>query len=52
MQPLCRPDCAGIQIPAHVRPRDEDFGGSGRDPRLAPLEQLKNKLSGKSDNKE
>jgi uncharacterized protein len=52
MQPLCAENCAGIPIPAHVRPSEEDFGGSGRDPRLAPLEQLKAKLSGKSDNKE
>lgn len=49
MQPLCSPECTGIQIPEHVRPRDEDFGGSGRDPRLAPLEKLRDKLS---DNKE
>lgn len=46
MQPLCRAECAGIQIPEHVRPREPDFSGSGRDPRLAPLEKLRDKLSG------
>jgi uncharacterized protein len=47
MQPLCSPDCPGIAIPEHVRPRSEDFGGDGKvDPRLLPLQQLKAKLSG------
>ncbi len=45
MQPLCRPDCAGIPVPKHVRPRPEDFGPEGVDPRLAGLEQLRAKLS-------
>jgi uncharacterized protein len=52
MQPLCSPECPGIKVPEHVRPRDEDFGGGGRDPRLAPLEQLKAKLSSKASEKE
>jgi uncharacterized protein len=46
MQPLCSPDCAGIEIPAKVRPRPEDFGAGATDPRLLPLQQLKAKLSG------
>jgi len=46
MQPLCSPDCRGIQVPERVRPRPEDFGGSGIDPRLRPLQQLRGKLSG------
>jgi uncharacterized protein len=55
MQPLCAPDCAGIEIPASVRPRAEDFGDGVTDPRLLPLQQLRAKLagkSGKSDKKE
>jgi uncharacterized protein len=46
MQPLCSDECPGIQIPDHVRPPSEDFGGRGVDPRLAPLQQLRGKLSG------
>jgi uncharacterized protein len=47
MQPLCSPDCPGIEVPKHLRPRAEDFGGEGAvDPRLLPLKQLKAKLSG------
>lgn len=44
MQPLCRPDCPGIEIPEHVRP-PADFGApeAGVDPRLAPLLKLKGK---------
>jgi uncharacterized protein len=50
MQPLCSAQCEGIEIPQHVRPRPEDFGdGTGVDPRLAPLKQLKQKLSGKQE---
>lgn len=45
MQPLCSDDCAGIPVPDHVKPRPEDFGPEGVDPRLAPLEQLRAKLS-------
>jgi hypothetical protein len=44
MQPLCAPDCAGIEIPKHVRP-PEDFEGDV-DPRLLPLKQLRAKLAG------
>jgi uncharacterized metal-binding protein YceD (DUF177 family) len=44
MQPLCSPDCKGIPIPERVLPKD--FGGAGGvDPRLAPLNDLKAKLS-------
>ena len=52
MQPLCSPDCAGIEIPASVRPRSEDFGDGATDPRLLPLLQLKAKLTGKQEKKE
>jgi uncharacterized protein len=48
MQPLCAPDCPGIEIPKNVRPREEDFGGDV-DPRLLPLKQLREKLSGNQD---
>jgi uncharacterized protein len=48
MQPLCSPDCKGIAIPEHVKPKTQDFGGEGAiDPRLAPLNQLRAKLSEK-----
>jgi uncharacterized protein len=46
MQPLCSDACPGIAIPDHVRPRPEHFGDGTVDPRLAPLEQLRGKLSG------
>jgi uncharacterized protein len=47
MQPLCSSQCPGIEVPQHVRPRPEDFSdGTGVDPRLMPLKQLKDKLSG------
>ncbi|MFI5305822.1 MAG: YceD family protein [Polyangiales bacterium] len=50
MRPLCTPDCAGIPVPEHVRPRAEDFGGPGHvDPRLLPLQQLRAKLSSKKE---
>jgi uncharacterized protein len=45
MQPLCSPDCAGIEIPKNVKPRPEDFGTGATDPRLLPLQQLKAKLA-------
>ena len=46
MQALCSPDCKGIAIPDRVKPKGKDFGGEGSvDPRLAPLNQLKAKLS-------
>jgi uncharacterized protein len=48
MQPLCSPDCKGIAIPEHLRAKTQDFGGEGSiDPRLAPLNQLRAKLSEK-----
>lgn len=45
MQPVCREDCKGLQVPAHIRPPD-DFGGKeqGVDPRLSPLLKLKDKV--------
>lgn len=45
MQPLCRDDCKGLQVPAHIRP-PADFGAKeqGVDPRLAPLLKLKDKV--------
>lgn len=46
MQPLCSDACPGIAIPDHVRPPAEEFGDGGIDPRLAPLQQLRGKLSG------
>jgi uncharacterized protein len=47
MQPLCSPECPGIEVPEHVRPKPEDFGGEGQiDPRLLPLKRLRAKLSG------
>jgi uncharacterized protein len=50
MQPLCSPDCPGIEVPQHLRPRPEDFGdGTEVDPRLAPLKRLKDRLSGKQE---
>lgn len=39
MQTLCRPDCPGIEIPAHLRP-PADFEPAV-DPRLAPLMKLR-----------
>ena len=44
MQPLCSESCTGIPIPERVRGKAEDFGGEV-DPRLAPLKQLRDKLS-------
>jgi uncharacterized protein len=49
MQPLCAPGCQGIAIPAKVRPPAEAFGEGRVDPRLSPLEQLRDKLSGKKE---
>lgn len=45
MQPLCRDDCKGLEVPAHLRP-PADFGAheQGVDPRLAPLLKLKDKV--------
>jgi uncharacterized protein len=53
MQPLCTPDCRGISMPESVRPPEEVFGGAGGiDPRLAPLQSLRDKLPPKRNNKE
>jgi uncharacterized protein len=49
MQPLCSPDCRGIPLPESVRAKPEDFGEAGGiDPRLAPLNELRAKLSEKT----
>jgi uncharacterized metal-binding protein YceD (DUF177 family) len=51
MQPLCSPDCKGIPIPERVLAKD--FGGEGAiDPRLAPLNELKAKLSDKNERRD
>lgn len=39
MQPLCAEDCAGIDVPEHVRPPVESV-----DPRLEPLKKVARKL--------
>lgn len=44
MQPLCTPDCPGIEIPAHVRPPEEEPAAQQGDPRLAPLRELRSRL--------
>jgi uncharacterized protein len=45
MQPLCSESCTGIAIPAHVRPPEDVFAGSGAvDPRLAPLQRLRDNV--------
>ncbi len=50
MQPLCSPDCKGIGVPEHLKPKPEDFGEPGGvDPRLLPLQKLRAKLSGKKE---
>jgi uncharacterized protein len=43
MQPLCSPDCPGIEVPAHVRP-PEELQAPRVDPRLKALADLKGKL--------
>jgi uncharacterized metal-binding protein YceD (DUF177 family) len=49
MQPLCRPDCPGIEIPEHVRP-PKDFGANqDADPRFAPLKELASKIQQKKE---
>jgi uncharacterized protein len=49
MQPLCGEACPGIPIPAHVRPPADAFPGSGAvDPRLAPLQRLRDNVPPKS----
>jgi uncharacterized protein len=44
MQPVCSPDCQGISIPEHLRPKASDFERPAVDPRLAPLMRFKDKL--------
>lgn len=45
MQPLCSEACTGIAIPAHLRPPADVFPGSGAvDPRLAPLQRLRDNV--------
>jgi uncharacterized protein len=45
MQPLCGEACAGIAIPAHLQPPADVFPGAGAvDPRLAPLQRLRDNV--------
>jgi uncharacterized protein len=45
MQPLCSETCEGIPVPEHLRPPEAEFGSaSGVDPRLAPLQNLRDKV--------
>lgn len=45
MQPLCREDCTGIEVPEHVRgPAPATVDGKAVDPRLAPLMALRDGL--------
>ncbi|MDH5493251.1 MAG: DUF177 domain-containing protein [Myxococcales bacterium] len=47
MQPLCRTECPGIEVPAHVRGPDFESlrrSAAGLDPRLAPLLELRAEL--------
>jgi len=44
MQPLCSEQCPGIAIPQHVRPPDDVFGKDAVDPRLAPLQRLRDNV--------
>jgi uncharacterized protein len=45
MQPLCGEACTGIAIPEHLRPPADVFPGSGAvDPRLAPLQRLRDNV--------
>ncbi|MFW5924651.1 MAG: YceD family protein [Myxococcota bacterium] len=44
MKPLCAESCAGIEVPEHVRPPEED----PVDPRLAPLQQLAREMQNSS----
>jgi uncharacterized protein len=50
MQPLCSESCQGIPVPAHVRPPEEAFSRPGDvDPRLAPLQRLRDNVPPKPD---
>jgi uncharacterized metal-binding protein YceD (DUF177 family) len=45
MQPLCSEQCTGIPVPESVRPPEDVFASAGSvDPRLAPLQRLRDKL--------
>ena len=45
MQPLCGEACPGIPIPAHLQAPADVFPGSGAvDPRLAPLQRLRDNV--------
>ena len=49
MQPLCGDACPGIPIPAHLQPPADAFPSSGAvDPRLAPLQRLRDNVPPKS----
>ena len=49
MQPLCSEACEGIPVPAHVRPPPDAFVEPGAvDPRLAPLQRLRDNVPPKS----
>ena len=52
MQPLCSEECQGIAVPAHVRPPEDAFGKPGGvDPRLAPLQRLRDNVPPKPESK-
>ena len=45
MQPLCSESCTGIAIPAHLQAPADVFPGAGAvDPRLAPLQRLRDNV--------
>jgi uncharacterized metal-binding protein YceD (DUF177 family) len=45
MQALCSADCTGIPVPERVRPPADVFASAGSvDPRLAPLQRLRDKV--------
>jgi len=45
MQPLCSEACPGIPVPERVRPPQDVFASAGSiDPRLAPLQRLRDKV--------
>ncbi|HET8936097.1 MAG TPA: DUF177 domain-containing protein [Polyangiales bacterium] len=45
MQPLCSEACTGIAIPTHLQPPADVFPGSAAvDPRLAPLQRLRDNV--------
>jgi hypothetical protein len=49
MQPLCSEQCEGIAVPEHLRPPPDVFREPGAvDPRLAPLQRLRDNVPQKS----